>query len=116
MTNLMNLNEVLSAFGDDDEIKNLVSDHPMYAKLTHAQALMGEARMKVAKAALDIYNSDAGKVLFDHLIGAYMRRDDGVTRQMLPMDQAIQLHAARDGRREVINELLRLVREGQQSV
>lgn len=77
------------------------------------QALDANARLRLAQAVLAVYNSDDGKVLFDYLVGQHFRQFMDVSALNLPMETAIQLYADANGRKALVHDLLRLVKEGQ---
>ena len=109
--NEMGLEALLASAGSDAGIADLFGGTDALKKLQAQQRLQGDARSRVAKALLNIFNSPDGEILFEYLVGAYIRRFNNVTALALPMETAIQLHAERDGQRELVQDLLRMINE-----
>jgi hypothetical protein len=107
----LGLEALISAAGNDSDLADLFGGPETLKKMRDAQKLQGDARLKVAQAVLAIYNTPAGEILFEYLIGAYIRRFNNVTGLGLPMETAIQLHAERDGQRELVHDLMRMIHE-----
>lgn len=112
----MNFNELsiealLASAASDTDMADLFGGSAALKKLRETQKLQGDARLRMAQSVLNIYNSEDGKVLFDYLIGAYIRRFNNVTGLGFPMETAIQLHAERDGQRELVHDLMRMINE-----
>lgn len=105
---------LLASVQKDPDISALFADggvQDRIRKLRQQQQLAGEKRRRVAAAVLNIFNSPDGAVLFDYLVGAYIRRFNNVTALGLPMETAIQFHAERDGQRELVQDLMRMINE-----
>jgi hypothetical protein len=77
------------------------------------QALDAEARLRLAQAVLNVFNSPDGQVLFDYLVAKHIRHFFDVSALSLPMETAIQLYAEQNGQKALVHDLLRLVKEGQ---
>jgi hypothetical protein len=109
--NELSLEALIASASGDAELENLFGGPETLKKMRDAQKLQGDARLRMAQSVLNIYNSEDGKVLFDYLFGAYIRRFNNVTGLGLPMETAIQLHAERDGQRELVHDLMRMINE-----
>lgn len=107
------LEAVINGMGNDDSMADLFGGPEVLKKIRQQGQQQGEARLRVSQAVLDVYNSPAGKILFDYLIGAYIRRFNNITALGLPMETAIQLHAERDGQRELVHDLMSMIHEAQ---
>lgn len=110
--NQLGLEAVLGGISSDPDMQALFGGSETLAKVRDAQRLAGDARARLAAAVAALAATPDGIALFDYLIGAYVRRFNNITALGLPMETAIQLHAERDGQRELVHDLLRLVNEG----
>jgi hypothetical protein len=110
----LSLEDILKSVegGSDDLLAGVdISDRVRKAKAK--QALDAEARLRLAQAVLNVFNSDDGKVLFEYLVGNHIKRFVDVGALGLPMETAIQLYAEQNGQKALVYDLLRLVKEGQ---
>ena len=106
------LNSLDGAGGDGDILAGVdVADRVRKAKAK--QALDAEARLRLAQAVLNVFNSPDGRVLFDYLVAKHIRHFFDVSALGLPMETAIQLYAEQNGQKALVHDLLRLVKEGQ---
>ncbi|MEY4706315.1 MAG: hypothetical protein RJB58_38, partial [Pseudomonadota bacterium] len=101
--------------GLDPDVQEMFGQLPALKNMRDAQKLQDEARRAVAVSMAAIAATPDGERVLDYLVGAYIRRFNNVTALCLPMETAIQLHAERDGGRELVNELLRLVADGRKA-
>jgi hypothetical protein len=66
---------------------------------------------QIAAAAAAVYRTPAGRLLLDWIAGE-ARRFENVTALGLPLETAIQIYAHKDGKRELAEQLARLVHQG----
>lgn len=111
----LELGDILAGLGAAER-EDLFGGLPAFQKLQDAARLEGERRLALTVRLAALAATADGTALLEYLAGAYVRRFDDVTSLGLPMETAIQLHAYRDGQRAVVQDLLRLVKEGQHPV
>lgn len=109
----LSLQEILAEAGNDPSLQELFGGKDAFKALQDRSRVQGDARRRISQAALDVFNSDAGQIVFEYLVGSYVRAWQNVSAMGLPMETAIQLHAVRDGQVGVVHDLLRLVKEAQ---
>jgi hypothetical protein len=113
MMNGLTLEDILNSTGADDDVLAGVDVGDRLRRAKAKQALDAEARLRLAQAVLNVFNTDDGKILFDYLVGQNFRQFMDVSALNLPMETAIQLYADANGRKALVHDLLRLVKEGQ---
>jgi hypothetical protein len=112
----LTLEELLNSLdgnGGNGDILGGIDVADRVRKAKAKQALDAEARLRLAQAVLNVFNSEDGKVLFDYLVGNHIKRFVDITALCLPMETAIQLYAEQNGQKALVHDLLRLVKEGQ---
>lgn len=89
---------------------SIVSDKQAAARQTHENQLKEQNRL--AQLAADVFASDAGKELLEHLV----KRFDVCGRTFIPCGDRAEVNAlraaVRDGERAAVMHLVRLIRAG----
>lgn len=96
----------------EEEKAELFGGLPALKEQREREALQDAARRALAAGVAALSKTPDGKRMFDYLIANYVLKFENVTALALRSDQALQLHASRDGQRELVQDLLRLVNEG----
>lgn len=113
MMDMMNIENLVAGMGEHPAIQELFGGLDQLKHQRKQQELSAEAQLRLAQSILTVFNSEAGKVLFEYLVGSTYRRFENISAMSLPMETAIQLHAEKDGRMGLVTELLRLVKLAQ---
>ena len=113
MLDMMALESLIKGASEDPALADLFGGQDRLKDLRKKQDLQGEARLKLAQAVLNVFNSPDGREMFEFLVGSTFRRFENITALGLPMETAMQLHAERDGRMALVNELMSLVKLAQ---
>jgi hypothetical protein len=105
------LEELLKQAGVDPAMADLFGGTEQLSQIREKQKLHGDERLRLCQSILNVYNSPDGQVMFEYLVGAYIRRFNNVNALGLRADVALQLHAEACGQRVVVDDLLRMIHE-----
>lgn len=108
----LDIEAILNSLGSDAQVQDLFGGEDALRDARKARQVSSDARQTVAGAVLRTFSTPDGQRVLEYLVGGYIRRHEDITSMGLPMETAIQLHAAKDGAKTVVYDLLRLMQEG----
>lgn len=112
MFDVMALENLIKAAADDPALAELFGGAEQVQAVRKKQDLNAEARLRVAQAVLNVFNSEDGRTVFEYLANSYIRRFENFAGTA-PADVAIQLYAEAGGKRAVVEDLFGLVKLAQ---
>lgn len=108
---MMSLQALVEGAGHDPAVQELFGGPEQLRKLQERRKIEGDARLRLAQAILNVFDSPDGQVLFEYLARSYLTRFDDVTALGLPMETAIQIYAGRNAEQQLVKDLFRMIKE-----